>query len=145
MYNKGWRPEIGPFLVGTGGLLFLWGLASWFLPFEAGDPFYADTASSLLYTLMGSLLVWCGFGWSPDVRHAWSRNAGLLFLLLGAAGFAVSGSGIPNLGVTNLELAENVFHLALGALLLLGGLRVLTQEVYLVPRRYRHLLGYRLF
>ena len=138
------KPDIGPFLMVIGGLLLAWGIAGWFVPFEAGDTVATDMASNLFYTLLGPLLVWSGYAWSPNVRHDWTTNVGFLFLLLAIGGFAVSGrDATSNLWVTNLETAENVAHLVLGVLMVLGGRRILTEEVYVIPRRYRPLMATR--
>jgi hypothetical protein len=104
------------------------------------DPFAADTASNLFYLLLGVLLSWSGYMWNPLVRHNWTTLVGGVLLGLGLAGFGVSARAAPNLWVTNLEVGQNIFHLVLGVVLVLGGQKLLTEEAGVVPRRYRYLM-----
>jgi hypothetical protein len=76
--------------------------------------------------------------WAPGVRHDWTTNVGFIFIVLAVIGFAVSGRAAPNLGFANLEHpADNVINLVTGIVLILGGRRVLTEDVFLPPRAYR--------
>ncbi len=45
--------------------------------------------------------------------------------------------------MTNVGHVENGGHLALGVLMVLAGRRFLTEEVYVIPRRYRSLMATR--
>ena len=138
------KPDIGPSLMAVGALLLALGTAGWFLPFDADAAYHADNAPSLFYTLLGVTLIWSGYTWSPNIRHDWATTVSILFILLATAGFAVSGrDAVDNLWVTNVGQIENAGHLALGLLMVLGGRGVLTEEVYVVPRRYRSLMATR--
>jgi hypothetical protein len=127
------RPAIGPFLLVVGGLLVAWGIIGWFLPMEDGAG-----ATNIFYIVIGVLLAWSGWMWAPGVRHDWTTNVGFIFIVLAVIGFAVSGRAAPNLGFANLEHpADNVINLVTGIVLILGGRRVLTEDVFLPPRAYR--------
>jgi len=85
-----------------------------------------------------------GYMWSPNIRHDVATFVGVFFVLLGAAGLVVAGRDVAsNLWVTDVGAIESVGHLVLGGLLVLGGKHVLTEEVYVVPRRYRSLMASR--
>ena len=132
------KVPIQPFLFFIGLLLVVWGSIGWFLPFQTGDPYYTDTASNVFYLALGLLLAWSGFAWAEGISHDCSTFVGVAFLALAVAGFAVSGRSDPNLWVTNLENpADNVVHLVSGVVFVLAGRRVLTEEPFLPPRRFR--------
>ena len=127
------RPAIGPFLLVVGGLLAAWGIIGWFLTMEDGAG-----ATNIFYIVIGVLLAWSAWMWAPGVRHDWTTNVGFLFIVLAVVGFAVSGGAAPNLGFANLENpTDNVINLVAGIVLILGGRRVLTEDVFLPPRAYR--------
>jgi len=53
-------------------------------------------------------------------------------------GFVVSGRAAPNLGFANLESpTDNIINLVAGIVLILGGRRILTEDVFLPPRSKR--------
>ncbi len=138
------KPDIGPFLMVIGALLLALGITGWFLSADPGGAYVTDTASNLFYTLLGPFLIWAGYMWSPNIRHDVSVVVGIFFILLAIAGLSVAGrDASSNLWVTNLETLENIGHLVLGAIMVLGGLHILTEEVYVVPRRYRWLMATR--
>lgn len=126
--------RIGKFLLWGGLILFVWGIASWFVPFEEGDDFYTDTGYNTFYLVVGFLVTWMGATWNPELRRIWTLYVGVLFLAVAAAGWIVVGRDAPNLGITNLENpTDNMIHLGLGVLFLLMAKFAKPDAVYPEP------------
>ena len=126
--------RIGRFLLSAGYLLLMWGIASWFVPFEAGDELYTDVAYNTFFSVLGVIVIWSGITWNPEIRHAWTRVLGVGFVLLAIAGWAMAGRGAPNLWVTNLENpADNLILLAIGLASLSASVWAKPDDVYLEP------------
>jgi hypothetical protein len=130
------RPQIGEFLFGLGGLLFAWGVVRWFLPSSVDAEYIAHPVANVFYIVAGLILIWSGFMWAPVVRHDWAFNAGAFFVVLAGVGFAVAGRPAPNLWIAHMNNPiDNLVHLGFGITLILGGRRVLTEDVFRIPRR----------
>ena len=127
------RPAIGPFLVVIGALMIIWGITGWFTPADVGD-----TATNIFYLIAGVIISWSGWMWAPGVRHDWTTNIGLFFVILAILGFLVSSRDAPNLWIVNMHNpVDNIVNLISGIVLILGGRRILTEDVFLPPRSHR--------
>lgn len=126
--------RIGQFLKLAGILLLIWGIVSWFLPFEDDQSFYTDTGYNVFFLCAGLLVTWIGTTWNPELRRIWTVYAAALFLALAVAGLVVAGRDAPNLWVMNLENpADNVIHLLVGLVFLAGSIFCKPDAVYPEP------------
>ena len=114
-------------------MFLAWGIAAWFLPFSEGETFYTDPGYNVFYLAMGPLLIWTGWTWNPEIRQLWTAVYGVLFLVIAIAGWAVSGLDAANLGVTNLETADNIVHVLVGLTFLLVAFQARSDLVYGEP------------
>src|SRR5262245_46312592 len=83
---------------------------------------------NIIHLISAALALYFGFAASPSAARAFSLIFGALYLLLGALGFINPGPVIELLHVRNMAggsrapVADNVVHLLLGAIFLIGGL-----------------------
>ncbi len=126
--------RIGQFLKLAGILLLIWGVVSWFLPFEDDQAFYTDTGYNVFFLSVGVLVTWMGTTWNPELRRAWTVYLAVLFLALAVIGWVVAGRDAPNLWVMNLENpGDNVIHLVLGLVFLAASIFSKPDGVYREP------------
>ena len=112
-----------------GLLLAAVGVAGFFLDSSAGDAYHLDTGQNIAYLVIGLASLYVGEVWSSDSKRVFLGVAGVLFLGVAIAGFAIAGGEGHDLGIFDVENPwENVAHLLLG-LLFLG--------VVFYPRRFR--------
>ena len=126
-YAKGLTPRRTLLIFGL--LLAAVGVAGFFLDSSAGDGYHLDTGQNIAYLVVGLASLYVGEVWSSDSKRIFLGLAGVLFLGVAIAGFAIAGGDGHDLGIFDVENPwENVVHLLLG-LLFLG--------VTFYPRRFR--------
>ncbi|MBO0724362.1 MAG: DUF4383 domain-containing protein [Blastocatellia bacterium] len=83
---------------------------------------------NIIHLISAALALYFGFAASPSAARAFSLIFGAVYLLLGAVGFINSGPVIELLQARNAPsgsrslAADNIFHLILGAIFIIGGL-----------------------
>jgi hypothetical protein len=127
--------------MGIGAFLLLWAVAGWVR--VADNVFQHDTATNIFNTVAGCWYLWLGFGVSPNIRHAWATKTGVIYALIGVAGLVLGGRAAPNLWIIDLGTIDSVAYLVLGLVMLFGGLKILTEDYYVIPPRYRTLMATR--
>ena len=112
-----------------GLLLAAVGVAGFFMNTKAGDAFHLDTGQNITYLIIGLASLYVGEVWSSESKRIFLGIAGVLFLGVAIAGFAIAGGESHDLGIFDVQNPwENIVHVVLGLLFL---------SVVFYPRRFR--------
>ncbi len=116
-----------------GLILAVAGVAGFFVPSKAGDPYTIGVGQSIAYLMIGLASLYVGEVWNSEYKRIFAGVIGVFFLAVAIAGFVFSqyadSSLGTNLGVFSVEHPwENTAHLVLG---------VIYAGTALYPRRFR--------
>ena len=116
-----------------GLILAVAGVAGFFVPSKAGDPYTIGVGQSIAYLVIGLASLYVGEVWNSEYKRIFAGVIGVFFLAVAIAGFVFSqyadSSLGTNLGVFRVEHPwENTAHLVLG---------VIYAGTALYPRRFR--------
>lgn len=105
------------FLKWGGAILVLLAILGFFVPAlqQTGSSFYLDSAENWTHLILG-LVALAAVAWMTDGQlQKWLvALVGLIALYFSIWGFVVAGNPAPNIGVANLEMADNLLHLVVG-------------------------------
>ena len=104
------------FLQVGGVILLLLGIIGFLVPNLLGDLLWFDSAENVAHTVLGIVaLIAAGAPLGAGLRKGLVIIVGLVALFFGVMGFVVAGNAAPNFyGVTNLEMLDNIVHIAVG-------------------------------
>ena len=102
------------FLQIGGVILLLLGIVGYLIPNLLGSTLYFDNAENVAHTVLGIVaLILAAVPMAGMLKKWIVILVGLVALYFGVMGFVVSGNPAPNYyGITNLELLDNIVHLA---------------------------------
>lgn len=89
-------------------------------PIVSGDGaiFHTDLVHNLIHIVTGALLVWAA---RSGKAVGMLKTLGVIYLILGVIGLLMGGDML--LGIAHVNEADHWLHLALGVVLLFGGLK----------------------
>ncbi len=86
-----------------------------FVNFRIGDTLYFDSAENWAHLVLGVVALLGAFYAPADMQRTLALVFGVVALYFGLHGFLVMNGTAPNYyGKTNLELIDNLLHLAVG-------------------------------
>lgn len=126
------RTNIQKITIGIGILFVAIGLVGVIAP--GFMRMHLSTAHNVIHLFSGALAIWCGYADDPKKSYGYAMGFGIVFGLLGLAGFFLGEPGYP--GVGHMEADENLLriipnvlefgtvdhmiHLLIAAVLLIG-------------------------
>jgi hypothetical protein len=118
----------------TLGIVFLVvGIAGFLAPTLLGA--HLSMVHNVVHLVTGAISLWIGLKGSMSAAKTFCLVFGVVYLLLGVAGF-FAGSGADRaltVGPLMLGTVDHIIHIALGAIYLIGGL--MTRAVVPAPAR----------
>lgn len=103
------------FLMWGGVVLLVLGVLGFILPNGEllGKRLYFDNAENWAHTLLGIVAIIASYALGASAQRTLTGIVGIVALFFGVWGFVVGSRAAPNtFGVTNLELLDNIVHLA---------------------------------
>jgi len=88
-----------------------------------GDQLFFDGAENIAHTILGIVALIAAYVLSVQLQKWLVIVVGVVALITTVAGFIVVGAANPNLGVTNLEVLDDILHLVVGVWALWAALR----------------------
>jgi hypothetical protein len=106
------RTTIQKVCIGMGILFLLVGVAGLIMPGMLG--MHLSLSHNLIHLASGAISLWCGYSDDPHRSYYFAIGFGVLYGLLGLAGFAFGEPGYP--GVGHMEADENLLRVIPNAL-----------------------------
>lgn len=128
------RSALQKLCIGMGIVFLFLGVIGMIAPGFFG--LHLSSANNLLHVVSGILALWCGYSEENSRAYNFCLALGTLYLILGAAGFAVGEPGYPSVGYTRADeflfrlipnglefgTMDHIVHLVVSAILLGGAL-----------------------
>ncbi|MBI4788264.1 MAG: DUF4383 domain-containing protein [Chloroflexi bacterium] len=91
--------------------------------FGAGDVLYFDAFENIAHTILGIVALIAARVLAPNLQKWLVALLGVFGIVVTLLGFAYAGLPAPNLGVTNVELLDDVVHFVVGVWALVAAFR----------------------